>query len=119
MGRDVGRDMSESEFQIAVIDLAHTFGWVCAHFRAAQNRRGVWMTPVAADGAGWPDLALFHEGQSRVLYRELKSATGKLSAAQQEWGRVMLGCGQDWCVWRPADMSEIAATLSQGRAVAL
>ena len=67
---------SETAFQQQVIDLAHYTGWVVAHFRAARTEKG-WRTPVAADGAGFPDLVLVNRSQKRVLYVELKSEDGK------------------------------------------
>ena len=49
--------MNEAEFQRMVIDMAHLFGWRVAHFRKVQTH-GRWMTAVAADGKGFPDLVL-------------------------------------------------------------
>ena len=70
--------MTETELQAAVIEVAHLFGWRCAHFRPAMTKHG-WRTPVAADGAGWPDLLLCRE---RTIAVELKSAKGRLSLEQ-------------------------------------
>ena len=70
------------------------------------------MTPVGADGAGWPDLVLV--APDRILFRELKSATGKLSPAQEAWGTRLTGVGCDWGVWRPADWDRIVNVLTFG-----
>ena len=73
--------MSEQELLEAVIELAHLYRWRVAHFRPARTEHG-WRTPVAADGAGFPDLVLVRD---RVLFVELKSARGRLSVEQQDW----------------------------------
>ena len=81
-----------------------------------MNRRGRWQTPVAGDGAGFPDLVLVHPDKRQVLYRELKSERGRLTFEQHEWGRVLTAAGADYAVWRPADWPTIVARLSFGRA---
>lgn len=110
--------LSERDFQRAVIDLAHTFGWKIAHFRTAMNARGAHMTPVGGDGKGWPDLVLVHPAAGLILYRELKSATGHIESAQRDWCAWLEDAGQDFAFWRPGDWDEIVETLSFGRAVA-
>jgi hypothetical protein len=108
--------MLEREFQKKVIELAHMFGWKIAHFRTAINARGVHMTPVAADGKGWPDLVLVHPGRGVVLFRELKSDTGRLDPHQIAWGEWLLACGMDWGMWKPKDWDTIVGVLGGGRA---
>jgi hypothetical protein len=41
------------------------------------------MTPIAADGIGWPDLFMTRDG--RAIAAELKSAKGRVTKAQQQW----------------------------------
>ena len=106
--------MLEADLQAAVIEVARTFGWQVAHFRAARTKHG-WTTPVAADGAGFPDLVLIHPDHG-LLWRELKSAQGRLSPDQIRWGELLTATGADWAVWRPADMPVIVAQLSGGAA---
>lgn len=50
--------MSEDDLKRTVIDMCHTLGLLVAHFRPAQIRPGVWVTPVEADGAGFPDCVI-------------------------------------------------------------
>jgi hypothetical protein len=109
--------MTESELQRAVIDLAHVFGWKVAHFRAAMNARGRHMTPVAADGAGFPDLVLVHP-EHGVIFAELKATRGKLTDEQQAWGVALTAARARWYCWRPSDWPEVVAVLSNGRASA-
>lgn len=58
---------------------------------------------------GWPDLAPARGGVLR--FRELKSAKGRLAAAQQAWLQALQEAGRDAAVWRPADWNEIERTL--------
>mgnify|MGYP003677610739 FL=1 len=83
-----GPAISEAQFQKQVIQLAQLLGWRVAHFRAAQTSRG-WRTPVAADGAGFPDLVLARRGQ--LIFAELKTQRGKLSNAQECWQEALSG----------------------------
>lgn len=76
--------ISEAELQGAVIEAAHLLGWRIAHFRPARTRHG-WRTPVAADGKGFPDLALVHPKDGRLLFAEMKADRGRLTAEQKEW----------------------------------
>lgn len=107
--------MTEAQFQRAVIDLARTFGWRVAHFRAAMRQSGRWSTPVAADGAGFPDLVLARPG--RVLFRELKTTSGSVKPAQRAWLAALVAGGADAGVWRPDDWPLIERTL-RGRGAA-
>ena len=67
--------ISEAELQKAVIAAARAQGWRVAHFRPAQVRPGRYVTPVDADGAGFPDLVLCRG--DRLVFAELK-AQGRL-----------------------------------------
>jgi hypothetical protein len=83
---------SEKELQENVIAMARQLGWMVYH--PYDSRRS---TP------GYPDLTLC-KGR-RLIMAELKTATGKVSAHQQEWidalGQID---GQlTVVVWRPDD----------------
>ena len=75
--------ISESELQKAVIAAAHSRGWRCAHFRAAQVRPGRYVTPVDADGAGFPDCVFVR--RDRLIFAELKAMYKKPSPEQEAW----------------------------------
>lgn len=107
----VAPKMTEAEFQAGVLELAKLSGWFVAHFRPAQTSKG-WRTPVAADGAGWPDLVLVHPPRRAVLYRELKRDKGKLRPEQERWRDALVAAGADWALWTPSDLEEIAETLT-------
>ena len=108
--------MSEKDLQRGVIEMAHLYGWMVAHFRPAMNERGQWRTAVAGDGAGFPDLVLV--GEPGVLFVELKSAKGRLSDAQKGW-IAALEPHVDVMVWRPAEWQDgtIESYLSQKRVI--
>lgn len=99
-------DLTEAQLQSAVIDCARLLGWRVAHFRPARTIDG-WRTPVAADGAGFPDLVLARRGV--VIFAELKGEKGRLTPEQRGWLSTLRGCtgGCHWTfVWRPEDWTD-------------
>lgn len=105
--------LSEEDFQRAVIDTARAHQYRIAHFRAAATAKG-FRTPVEADGAGFPDLVLV--GRGRIIVAELKRATGTVSAAQTLWLEAFRGAGVETYVWRPVDLLSLPALLRDRRA---
>jgi hypothetical protein len=101
--------MKEAEFTRQVIQLAQLYGWRVAHFRPARTLHG-WCTPVAGDGAGFPDLLLLRE---TLLAVELKVGRNKPSAKQVEWLESLKRAGIFARVWTPADWNEIQQTLTR------
>lgn len=55
-----------------------------------------------ASTAGFPDWVF--AGPGGVLFRELKTARGRLSLAQVVWRRTLRKAGADVDVWRPEDL---------------
>lgn len=104
----------ERDFQRQIIDAAQLHGWRVAHFRPAQNQKGAWRTPVSADGAGFPDLVMVHK-QRGVIFAEIKSRTGRLTADQAAWmDYLTAGTRHEHVgvhVWRPADWDRIVNLL--------
>jgi VRR-NUC domain len=74
--------MKGGDLQRGVIDLARRLGWRVAHFHAIQDNHGVWRTPVAADGKGFPDLLLVRD---RVVAIEIKGKGDQLRPEQALW----------------------------------
>lgn len=95
-----GCDVTEAQLQSAVIECARLLGWRVAHFRSALTGKG-YRTPVEADGKGFPDLICTRG--SRLLVVELKSASGRLAAEQDEWLRAFVEVGATVCVFLPRD----------------
>jgi hypothetical protein len=93
--------MTEDDLLGAVLDMARLLGHHVAHFRPARTDRG-WRTAVQADGKGYPDLTIV--GHGGVMFRELKSATGRSGSEQQVWAAKLEYAGADFAVWRPCDL---------------
>jgi hypothetical protein len=105
-----GAHVPEAEFQRQVIDLAHLYGWRAFHARPGRTSSGGWATHVAADGKGFPDLTLVRD---RVVFVELKSANGQLTAEQDEWIRALEHGDAEVYVWRPNQFDELHAILKE------
>ena len=99
----------EAYWQEQVVDVAHLYGWRVAHFRTAQQG-GRYLTPVGADGKGFPDLVLVRE---RVIYAELKAAAGALRPDQRVWRQALEDAGCEVYVWKPRDFDVMVATLKR------
>lgn len=108
--RDGRRMITEANFLKQVIDLAHLMGWRAAHFRHALQRDGKYITPVQADGAGFPDLVLVRE---RVIWAELKVKGRRLSDAQKEWKRAILEARGEYYIWEDSDFDDIVEVLKR------
>lgn len=78
--------------QASVIKLCQLFG--IAYYHTFDSRRSA---------KGWPDLAMV--GKRGFITRELKTEKGKLTPEQERWGLMLRQAGQDWAVWRPADLA--------------
>lgn len=88
--------MTGKDLQKGIIDTARRFGWRVAHFASIQGRNGIWRTPAAADGKGWPDLVLVRE---RVLFVEVKGTGDRLRPEQEAWHSALRIAGQEVFVW--------------------
>ena len=84
--------MNEAELEKEVHGLIKFYGLF--GFHAHDSRRSV--------GKGFPDWVIC--GKGGLLFRELKSDHGELSPEQRRWRNILLASGQDWAVWRPADL---------------
>ena len=82
--------MSEQALQQVIVQWARSLGIEWYHTRDSRGSR-----------KGFPDLVLVG---SRVLYRELKTQVGKLTAEQERWGARLRRAGASWDVWRPDDL---------------
>lgn len=100
-------DITEKAFQDLIVQLAQWCGWRTYHTH--DSRRS---------DAGWPDLVLVRErteSESRghlLLFRELKARRGRITPEQQLWGRLLLGAGASWAIWKPDDWDLIVETLT-------
>ncbi len=93
--------ITEAVFQKTVVKRAQDLGWKVALFRAARVRAGRVITPVGADGAGWPDLAMVRG--DRLLFVELKQDSGYRKPNQRAWHAALGETGNPVLTWKPRD----------------
>lgn len=112
----LGDAMPEADLQREVIRLARMYGWRIHHSRPSIDRSGKWSTAITGD-RGLPDLILVHNGQHRILFRELKREKGRVDPEQRAWMDALLNAGVDTAVWRPRDLlaGRVAAELAGGQ----
>lgn len=91
--------MREDQFQEKVLDLCKWLGLKAYH--TYDSRR---CEP------GFPDLVIV--GKHGMVFAELKSTTGKVSLAQQEWLEAISHHARA-VVWRPEDWPNVQAHLQQ------
>lgn len=103
--------MSEADLQRLVTDAAAVLGWTWLHVRAGRTARG-WAVPVSGPlGAGWPDLVLVRPRDGRLLFLELKAASGRTTPAQDAVHATLRAAGLDVRVVRPADLDGLLEAL--------
>ena len=91
--------ISERDLTAYVRDVARMLGW---------RRYHTWLSKHSP--AGFPDEVLVRRG--RLVFAELKSASGKLSDEQRAWLEDLRAVpGLEVYVWRPKDMEAIAEVL--------
>ena len=103
----------ESEFLETVIEVAHLYDWIVAHFRASRTKHG-WVTAVSGDGEGFPDLFMLRPTTKHRATAELKVGSNKPTEAQNRWLDAMETCGIPAFVWTPGDWDEIESILKNG-----
>src|SRR5215510_8253580 len=101
------RDVKEADWQQQVIDTLHLHGWRVAHFRTAMTARGNYVTPVQADGAGFPDLIAVHPATGDVLVAELKAEYRQATPLQLQWLEWFYISNVDGYIWRPSDVDRM------------
>lgn len=90
--------VSEKEFQAAVVKEAKRMGWLCYHTYDSRKSQ-----------AGFPDIVCVRD---RVLWLELKTETGKLSAEQANWIDALQAAGQEAGCFRPSDWTRLMEMLA-------
>lgn len=81
--------MSETQLLEHIRSACRKLGLKCYHTHNSKHSE-----------RGFPDLVILG---NPVLFRELKSSTGKVTPDQQAWLDELREKGQDAGVWRPAD----------------
>jgi hypothetical protein len=96
--------MTEAQLLDAVRRMAGYLGWMRYHTRDSRGSE-----------PGFPDLVLCSSKQRRVLFVELKSATGKTTPAQAAWLAALAAAGAETALWRPADLADVIPAVLRGR----
>jgi hypothetical protein len=93
--------LSEKVFLQQVRDLAKLFGWL--EFHPYNSRRS---------SLGYPDLCLCRPPS--IIFAELKTATGRVTPAQEAWLQALGQCpGVETHVWRPNAWAAILERLQR------
>ena len=92
--------MSERDFQASVLDLARWAGWRVFH--TYNSRRSE---------PGYPDLCMVRRDVCLMI--ELKTDTGRVTAAQEGWLNALDAVpGIEAAIWRPRDWSVVQEKLT-------
>lgn len=83
--------MSEDQLQDKVEGLCRELGWLAYHTHNSRRSQ-----------KGFPDLVMVRG--SRVVWRELKTMTGKPTPEQRVWLAALAATGADVGLWRPIDL---------------
>ena len=90
--------MAEAPFQEKIIDFCD---WLrLLHYHVYDSRRS---------SSGFPDLVIV--GPAGTVFAELKSTSGKVSFAQQEWHTRLNESGAIAYIWRPEDWDDVERIL--------
>jgi len=93
--------MSEKDFQAAVVEIAGRFDWHSYHTHRSDRSE-----------PGFPDLNMVRG--PRLVYAELKSPDGRVTAAQIVWlTRLALSGRCEVYLWRPEHLEHVAHLLSK------
>lgn len=87
----IASHMSEVELLNAVLARCDAAGWLAWHAYSSKRSR-----------PGFPDVVAV--GPDRVVYRELKTETGRTTEDQRRWLERLAKAGQDAGVWRPTQL---------------
>jgi len=80
---------SENEVLAYVRAACKELGLLCYHTHDSRRSE-----------PGFPDLVIVGQW---VLFAELKSHRGRLTAEQRRWGSKLTAAQVAWTIWRPAD----------------
>lgn len=97
-----GLEVTERQLQAQVLDLLAQAGFRL-RYHTHDSRRSA---------AGYPDVCAVRE---RIVFLELKTRLGKLSAAQKDWLDGLLAAQTEAYLIRPADLDALALVLTARR----
>lgn len=88
--------MTEAQLLAKIRYLGRFYGWRTYHTHDSRRSE-----------PGFPDLVLVHAGQHRVIFAELKTATGRTTPEQDAWLADLTAAGVEAYLWRPADLPRV------------
>jgi hypothetical protein len=91
---------TERKFATTVVGFMRRHGW--------KVQRNGWVGVGNQHVKGFPDMVCVRED---ILFVELKTTTGKLKPAQEEWMDSIKAAGGHWELWRPRDWEALKARL--------
>jgi hypothetical protein len=91
---------SERAWQAKVVEAAKWLGWAVYHTHDSRRSE-----------AGFPDLVLVRD--TRLVFAELKSASGRTTPAQEAWLLRLHDTGAEVHVWRPEHWPQVQETLAR------
>lgn len=97
--------MSEKDWQSRVLDFARLHGWDLRYHTHDSQR----------SQPGFPDLVLGRVATGELIFAELKTDVGKLSAPQTLMLAQLAACGAVTHVWRPRDWETVQDVLRRKR----
>lgn len=100
---------TEAEFTRQVLAFAKMHGWKTLHMRPGMTSKGRWLTAVAGDGKGFPDLFMVR-GAERVA-AELKVGKNRLTPEQCDWIAALEAAGVKAYCWKPENWPDIESVL--------
>lgn len=92
-------ELTEAALQAGIVRAARQLGWLVYHPWSSIN-----------SAAGYPDLTMV-KGK-RIVWCEVKSSKGRLSAAQVEWLDALRQAGAEAYVVKPADYDSFLMILA-------
>jgi hypothetical protein len=112
-----GYELTEAEFQHNVCEAADILHWDWTHTGSGRTSKG-WRVPMRGPIAeGFPDLFLSNQKDGRIIWAELKTNRGKLTARQEFVLDRLRNRYAKWhgfitvAVWRPRDWDVIEEIL--------
>jgi hypothetical protein len=104
-------NVSEAEFQAALLAEAVKLGWDTLWVRRCQHGRGAWVTDTRGTlGKGWVDVTLIRG--ARIIFAELKRNGAHPDDDQLHVHDVLAQTPAEVHVWRPADWPLIKLVLA-------
>ncbi len=86
--------------QKEIVRLANAKGFLVAHFQSVKTDQRGWVTPVGAQGKGFPDLCLVRD---RIVFIEVKGDGDRLRPDQVKWLDALAAAGVEAHVIRPKE----------------